>query len=503
MEQTLSAQPRPSPPIRQSRRRRRQSTAVLFVPLVVAQIVTLSVLTHRSWFFVDDFLFLAQGREKRWSLSFLRLPLFEHFSPVHRVLDLAFVRLFGLDWLAAHVILLALAASCIVAFALVARALLASRALALGLTAAYGTSLVFVRNVAWWTGGIHLFTATAFSLLTVLGYIRWFDTGERRWAAFSLAAYGLALLCHEQAMLVPVFVLLLRVLVLSGWRIRRLLDEWRLWLGYGALTLLSVANFLATYYHPAGRPSPLQIVKFLLISLFEGFLPSAFGMKVPEAPMLSNEVSVVLAAVLAATVILISLRRSPRAVRAWAFFCCSFLVAVLPLGLGRIAISGAEVGRELRYMTAPAFLGLLAVGAAFDNRFAPATKRASAAATSGRLHRALAFCLVALYLFLYVRDGARLQRSLWEPVAAKRYFVTFERDVALIRSRGDEPVIVPGTVPECAVPAWLFPFNTYEHALVLMDPELHTSGKGPRYTVDAEGHLRPVGGGGPAAGTTP
>ena len=471
------------------------------MPLVLAQVTLLSILTHRSWFYVDDFLFLAQGREKRFSISFLRLPLFEHFSPLHRIFDYVLVRSVGLDWSAAHLVLLSLAAACIVAFALVVRSLFASPTLALGLTGAYGASLVFVRNIAWWTGGIHLFLLTVFSLLTILGYVRWHDSGSGRWMVFSLAAYSLALLSHEQAMLVPVYLLLLQVLVLSDAGFRKVVADWRVWGAYGVLTILSLANFLAYYYHPHTTPSPSSVVRFLGVSLFQGFLPTMLAIRIPEAPLVSIPVSVAAGILATAGLVALSLRRSVRAWRAWAFFAASFVVAVLPLGLGRIAIDGVLVGRELHYLTAAAFLGLIAVGAAFDARLAP--RRPPGALAEARARRrsrpspvvgALVPVLAALYLVLYLRDGSRLQHSLWEPVTARTYFNTFEHDLARLRAAGEQPVIVlPGLVPESAVPAWLFPFNSYDHALTLVDPMLRFQGPGPRYSVAVDGHLQPAG----------
>ena len=492
MSQTLQGEHRPVPPGRQMRAPGSNHPPRDFAVLVLAQVALLSALTHRSWFFADDFYFLAVGRETGLSLHYLRLPLFEHFSPVHRLLDFAFVRTFGLSWPAAHVVLLILAGACISMFALVASALLSSRRWAFVLTAVYGASLSFVRNVAWWTGGTHLLLLTLFTLVTILGYVRWREEDGHRWAAVSLAAYALALLTHEQAMLVPVYLGLLRILLLGRCRRGWLLVEWPLWGGYAALTLLCAANFVAGYYHPHVSPAPSDVARFLAVSFFQGLLPAVVAVKVPEAMVVSVGVSVVLAALVAAGVVLASLWRSSAAWRSWAFFAGSFVVAVLPLGMARIAIDGVTVGRELRYLMAPSFLVLVALGAAFDSRYAPVARRTPRAPHRPRNRTAkLAPVLAALYLVLLIRDAGKLQRSLWEPVQPKRYFSTFRQDYSRLRAEGKEPVIIPGRVPEGVVPGWLFPYNTYEHALVLAEPGVRFEGPGPRYAVDAEGSIHP------------
>lgn len=461
----------------------------LFVALVVAQVALLSLLTREGWFFVDDFLFLAQAREEQFSLDFLRLPLFEHFSPLHRVFDFALIRGFGLNWTVAHLVLLALAAACIGAFAALALSLF-SRQLAFGLTAAYGTSVAFVRNIDWWTAGVHLFLLTAFSLLTILGFVRWYERRDGRWMAMSLIAYSLALCSHEQAMLVPAYLLLLRMFVLARGCARTLWSERRIWFGYSALTLLCVANFLTQYYHSRQPPSPVLVAKFLVVSLFEGFLPSLVAIKVPEATLISIPVSVLLGALVAAAAVLVSVRRSPKAWSAWAFFGASFVVAVLPLGIGRIGIDGVNVGRELHYLTAPGFLALLALGAAFDPRFAPKQTPIRPAGPVRKILPVAMPVLVALYLVLLIRAGSRVHDSQWERVGVQGYFQRFQRDVAQLRSTGVEPVIMlPGQVPDAVIPAWLFPFNSYQHALALADPTLKFDGPGPRYLVDEEGRL--------------
>src|SRR5438477_998296 len=69
-----------------------------------------------SWFFGDDFLFLAQGRDSRLTLSYLRLPMFDHFSPVLRFAEWILAHSGGLSWAEAASVLVVLTVSCTGAF---------------------------------------------------------------------------------------------------------------------------------------------------------------------------------------------------------------------------------------------------------------------------------------------------------------------------------------------------------------------------------------------------
>ena len=54
---------------------------------LVAQVACAALATGYTFFFVDDFLFMAQARTQPFDLTYLRESLFEHFSPVSRLLD--------------------------------------------------------------------------------------------------------------------------------------------------------------------------------------------------------------------------------------------------------------------------------------------------------------------------------------------------------------------------------------------------------------------------------
>lgn len=457
-------------------------------PLLLAQAAILWVLIQRSWFFADDFLFLNEAREADLSIEFLRRPLFEHFSPVHRFGDWVFIRAFGLNWSAALLVLVLLATACTLAFAALASQLFGSRRLVLALTALYGTSLFFTRNAAWWTGGTHLLTATLFSLLTLQGYVLWVRRGRPAWLVGSLSVYVLALLSHEQALLLPAYAVLVRMLLLPCHpsKTRVLVRDWRVWLAYTVPTALSAANFVLWYRHDAERPELDLMLRFFKVSLFEGVLPTFVGLKIPEAVWVSRQWTIVISLVSFAMLVVVSVRRNAEAWRAWAFFVCSFVLAALPLGLGRVLVFGPSVGLEPRYQMAIAYLGLLGIGAAFN--LAPSWRFGQAG--RGR-RRAVVAAVAVLYLVVHVRGADRLQDALWEPVSPRRFFANLDADIDQ-RASAERVGVFPGVVPEEIVPSWLFPFNRYERALTLARPSLRVGEDRVAFEVDVDGHLSPA-----------
>jgi hypothetical protein len=81
-------------------------------PLSIAlQVASAAIVTSYTYFFVDDFLFLRQAQLEHFGQLYLREPLFEHFSPVSRVLDSVVVNLDPAGWTLAHALQLGLCCS--------------------------------------------------------------------------------------------------------------------------------------------------------------------------------------------------------------------------------------------------------------------------------------------------------------------------------------------------------------------------------------------------------
>src|SRR6516164_6580672 len=84
--------------------------------VLVVSLATAGWFTRNFFFFQDDFIFIRQGQESSLALSYLREPLFQHFSPVSRLGDFALAHLFHSSVAAARDIGLVLLAASILAF---------------------------------------------------------------------------------------------------------------------------------------------------------------------------------------------------------------------------------------------------------------------------------------------------------------------------------------------------------------------------------------------------
>jgi hypothetical protein len=398
--------------------------------------------------------------------------------------------MFGFNWNAAQVLLMGIVALTILSFYFAVAGFVVSRRVALVTTAIYGTSVFFVRQARWWTAGAHMIPATMFSLLTIGCYIRWARNGSHRWLVMSYTAFAVALLSHEQAMIVPAYLLLIRQLLLRPDSARpTILQEWRVWSVYGVLTALCALNFaLFIYGHPGGHITPGAFLRFLGISLFQGYLPSAIGLPLPGAGIGSITTTVAISLLVIGAVVAATLWRSRLAWRSWAFFVGAFGIAVAPLGVGRTSLFGVESGREPLYQMAPAYLGLIALAAALD---APADRTVRWAPWP-KLRRGAAVAAVPLALMVLARGADRVVDVTVEGNTPRMFFTTLRHEVAEARGRGERPVVGPAELPWGVVPGWLAPRNRSEWVFPLAVPALAVSDNGANYSVDETGHLVPL-----------
>ena len=138
----------------------------------------------------------------------------------------------------------------------------------LALTLFFGQSLFLMRLLMWWTATANILPSTFFGLLAIGFYLRWRGSGGAWRLIASFIAFGLALLDYENAMLIPVYLVLIRLVVLndkltpSSW-VRNLWRERWAWLGYAILDAAALANYLRSYYYPIARPPLGQLARFL------------------------------------------------------------------------------------------------------------------------------------------------------------------------------------------------------------------------------------------------
>jgi hypothetical protein len=471
----------------------------------VLQTVSAAALTGYTFFFVDDFLFLGQARTQPFDLTYLREGLFEHFSPISRVLDRVLVEVAPGSFLLAHCVELALYAAALLAFALVVRAILGNGWPAFAFTIVFGQSIFLVRLLNWWTATANILPATVCSLLALWCYLRWRQNGSGRLLAGSFAAFALALLDYETALLFPVYLAVVSLLVLEerpgprAWWATLQRERWA-WLGYLGLEAAAVANFYASYYVAARRPPLHAVASFMVVALFDTFLPGLVGIKHPVAPD-HHLFGIVGAACLVTAATAATLYLRPRAWRCLVAFAIVFLVTMLPVALTRIVEFGTSVGHVIYYQQSLQFMFLLLAAFAISSRYGgrrePSNSALSRYASRQLPRRVLVGAVitaVAVYTALFLRSVRAMEHASWQPHRASAFVHTYLADVARVRAAtGREPVLVDLKIPRSILPKHLWPYTTYGEFFALFNPRLRVDEIArPLYDVTPLGRLRKV-----------
>lgn len=480
-----------------------------FSPFIVATSVGVvawtAVFTWRSSFFLDDIIYFRAAQRQGLSLGYLLRPLNLHLSPGYRLSAWLVQSLFPLNFVAAQVLLLACLAT---AFVLMHRILIELFGPGRGpllLSALYGTSIVHVGVIQWWSSGVQSTPTVVASLVCILSYLRFHRTGSRRLLALSIAALGLGLAFYVKALLIPLYLVLLKILVVErehsvADNLRGLVRDWRIWCLYVVPTGLYLVVYLVWYWTPSKLPAIGSIATFLNVSWSRTFAPSVLGLRLADGPLTATDrVLVVAVQVLFALVVGASLLRCRDAWRAWAFFAVGFLANALLVGLPRIAVWGAGIGTFLRYYPEVTFLLPLAFGGAFlafgngepRSRLVLAGQALWARVGTGALAVALVAHLAIATAGAATVSGASRGR------AAGAYLGTVEDGLRRAAAPGVPPAIVDGEVPDFLVASWAVLgapyYNRYSEVFPLFDlPVAFDRPDQPLFRVDAEGALHSV-----------
>jgi hypothetical protein len=473
---------------------------------VGVQVVIAALLTSYTYFFFDDFLFLQQARVQHFGLSYLREPLFEHFSPVSRVLDTALVHIAPGSFALAHGVQLAIYALAIVAFAVVAVTALGNRWTAFALTGIFGQSIFLMRMLHWWTATANTLPATVFMLIALAGYLRWRLAGSRLWLIASIISYALALADYETAILFPVYLGLIAFPVLEdrfnprAWLSRLWAERWA-WLCYVALAIAGLYNYYEYYYASTPRPPFHELLHFLWIALFESFVPALFGIKDPEASLSSHAGVIVATIVLAVAVIAVTLYFRPRAWRCVAAFAIVFLITMVPIGLNRVGVYGVGTGQELDYQQSVQFMFLVLAAFALSPRWGGqrglsdgAHRRLATMRPSPAIVAIACAVVIAGYGVLYVTSVHAMSKAAWEPRLARNYIDAFRAGVGRVKAQtGSEPNLIDHEVPENIQFSSFAPYNHYDQFFGMFDANLRIDQVSRRsYFVTNNGALLPV-----------
>ncbi len=486
---------------RRSEPQRATARATLF-GVVLLHVVSVAFFTWSSYFFYDDYVFLRQAQRQGLSLAFLLEPLNPHLSPGHRLVNWALQSWFPLNFRVAQVLLLACSAGSVLVLHRVLVELFGARRRVLLLTLLYATSVVHVGIVLWWNGGLLTLPAALLSLLAILGYLRFRRTGSRRALVLSVGALTLALLFYLKAVLVPLYLVLLRSLLLEPTRALRAslvatAQEWRVWLAYLVPVGIYLVVFLAGYWEPSEPPAVGLVGEYLHIAWARVFAPSFFGFWTAKAgASMSDQLAVVGVQIGLAVVVVITVLRHRRAWRAWAFFLVAFLANALLVGIPRLEW-GSGIAYAPRYYLEATFLFPIALGAAFSSVGEAAGAASSATAAGRRWGRATwaAVVLVAAAHLTFAWSSASDLRDDSPGPAAGTYMRNVKDGLRRAERAGIRPTLVDGIVPDFVFPRWAAygrP-NRYSEVFRLIDRSLvFDRPASALFDVDRDGTLQPV-----------
>ena len=495
--------------------RRPRRSVIGLTALVAGSVVWVAHFSSRSFFFWDDFLYLRQAQIQGLSLRYLfeRYPFNGHISPGHRFGDWLSQAAAPLNFVFAQAFLLAFVAGAVILLFAVLTEVGGPGRLRWAMTVLYATSTVQVAMVESWGNGLLRLTATCLSLGCIYGYLRHRRTGSRRCLTWSVVLLVGSLLFYEKALLVPLYLLMLRVLVLAPARPVRLSiaevvgAERRVWYRYLLVVGIYTVVFALWYYQPSPLPSPGAVVHYLGVSWSKGFLPSVAGIYVPAGGLSGTKGAVLpWLDVLFVAMVAWSVGRDRRAWRCWAFFAVAFLVNAIVVGLPLLRGLGPSIGYRLSYAMEATYLLPIAVVAAF----APRPPRPASPSPDGeprrRLWRAGAWAtagawaaggaMVAHLVLAWSAAGTTVADSPGPSSAA--YVQRVEAALRAIERTGARPTIIDGTVPEYVVSSYLLygvrlPYDRYSQLFPLFDPGLAFGSHGRwLYRVGPDGTLHRV-----------
>lgn len=497
--------------------------------LVGALVAWNAYFSLQSWFFYDDFIYFRQAQSSGLSFSYLTRELNVHFSPGYRFVAWLFQSLVPLNFDVAQALLLAGFAASVVVLYLILTELFEPHPVIWLLVVLYGTSLVNIDVLQWWSSSLQSVPTVLLSLLCILAYLRFYRTGSRQMLALSVAALTLGLAFYVKVVLVPLYLVGMRVLLLERARpLRPALvatgREWkRVWAWYAVPLALYVVIYLLGYWAPSGLPSLSELASFLQTSWVRAFVPAMLGLHVSSGNVSGSvQAGVVVAQLLVIAVVAWSLARRRSAWRAWVFFGLCFLANVVLVGVPRVSQWGSGIGYLLRYYPEPAYLLPIAIGAAFwgvRREGRPAADHGQVgghgqvgahgpvgASVAGggrwqtwRLRPALTSMVIvaAVGAHLALGQAGATQLAKTSPGRSSGpYMGNVMASLHRIEAGGVRPTILDGVVPDFVVAPWSVYgpplYNHYAELFKLIDPNLSFDNLGkPIYEVTPNGLLHP------------
>jgi hypothetical protein len=350
--------------------------------LIGAQLLWKAGLLGRSFFRLDDYLYLEHASTQSLSWSYLTWVDAGHLDVTGSAIAWVLVRISPEDWTLATAATLVLLFCTCLALLRMLRTLFGDRPGILLLLGLYMLSPLALPGLSWWTVTLEQLPLQLATFCALSAHVRYLRTGSFKHAVAAAAWLALAMLSSFQGAAVPLllFAVTSAFFTTGAWSRAlwpALRAHWRAWGLYAALTAAYVPLYLArlsTSSVGLTRPPDFtDVLTFAGTLLRETFVPGAFGgpwrWAASGVEALADPPPALAWAswVLAVVVVLMSLMYAWRAWRAWAILAGWLVVAdIAPVLAGRSSlVSGVVLGLSARYVWDATGIGVLCLGLAF------------------------------------------------------------------------------------------------------------------------------------------
>jgi hypothetical protein len=361
---------------------RRNAVMLAGVLLIAAQLVWRATVVRHAYFAEDDFEFVARAAESGLGWDYLMRNHGGHIMPGSFLLAWLLTRISPYNWGLTSAVTLALQAGAGLALLRLLRVLFGARPLILVPLLVFLCTPITISAMTWWATSLNVIPfmiATSMALAAHVRYVR----GDRFGDAVQAAAWilvGMAFFLKAAALPLLLLAVTGAYLVDGRWlratveTLRRHTSAWLLYAAVlGLYAILYVIQRESTTTSTRLPDGPDVTVEFAARLLARTFVPGALGGPWEWRPLATDhavadtpDALMILALILFAALIAVSVWYRRRAWRAWVLLLGYLVVAdMVPVSIGRLATWGTDIGLEARYVADAAPILALCLGLAF------------------------------------------------------------------------------------------------------------------------------------------
>lgn len=460
---------------------------------IVIPVLSVARLTVTSGFVADDFINFHAARESGLTLEYLGRPVFGHFAPGRRLAEWMVERFLPFDYSVDRIVLLVCFGASLFLLYRVLRELFGTGPGPKIVTFMYGVSVVHVGTIQWWASGLDIIPATALGFAAVLAYLRFRQSRSWLLLGLSVAAVGLGELFYVKVIFVPVYLVLIRLLVLEPERplseiAADLVREWRVWLAYAAVVLAFVAVYVPNYPSEL-NPNPTldTIADYLGILWFKAFVPSLAGLWTPLFKSdTSRWIAIFISQVVLVALVAWSIARWRSTWRVWTFFAAMFMLNAITVGATRIGVFPADViAYQHRYNVEAYFLMSIVACAVIGRRSASALRIPGLSI--------LGILLVGYSTASWWAGNEIGRPAVWVGASSRAYLDEATSEVRGLQRSGRRIALVDRPGPDVVLPSLGTPQFGTSYVMPLADDKVSLDPTGRElFDLDPTGRAAPV-----------